>query len=225
MNKNAQILKYFRDIQVVRSPRHRLATFGASQISYTLVTDVPEYPDRTRLRWGLVKTEKPQIITAQSLKEKFQGFGGEADDYAEWLLSHYGEALRGLEYQFKNEPISSKIELGQPDKLITELAKDFDKNEESHNALIRGSEKVWELSVMKFIVEETLTSFHSNFRELKDRGYFDGEKELFEKQRKEIEFLFKKAQSDSSIIQHLAKKLKEYDLFEEYQDRFFQLVK
>lgn len=218
-------MKYFRNIQVVRAPRHRLSTFGTSQISYTLVTDVPEFPDRTRLRWGVVKAERPNIITPQSLKEKFFGFGSEAEDYADYLTSQYGEALKGLEYQFKNEPVSSRIELGQPDHVANEMAKDFDKSNEYHNALIRGSEKVWELSIMKFIVEETLTSFQTNLQELKDRGFFDGDKELRQKQQREINFLFQKAKSDSSFRPHLAKKLREYELFEEYQDQFFQLFK
>ncbi len=225
MKKNAQILKHLKNIHVVRAPRHRLSTFGTSQITYTLITDVPEYPDRSRLRRGLVKAEKPQLITSQTIRERFQGFGSEAEDYANWLVSHYGDVLKGLEYQFKNEPISTKIELGRPDELITELAQDFDKSGDYHNALIRGSEKVWELSVMKFIVEETLTSFQSNIRELHERGYFDSEEETVHRKKKEIVFLLQKAQADRSFLPHLAKKLKEYDLFEEFQDQFFQLVK
>ncbi len=218
-------MKYFKDIQVVRPPRHRLATFGSSQISYTLVTDVPEYPDRSRLRRGLVKAERPQIITSKNILERFQGFGEEAKEYANWLTTHYGEALRGIEYQFKNEPVSSKIELGRPDQVVLDLAKDHDRNDEFLNALIRGSEKVWELSLMKFIVEETLTSFQTNFHELKERGYFDSDKEADKKHRKEIIFLIQKAQADSSFVPHLAGKLKEYGLFEDYQDQFFQLFK
>lgn len=225
MKKNAQILKHLRNIQIVRSPRHRLSTFGASQISYTLVTDMPDYPDRSRLRRGLVKAERPQIITVQALKERFQGFGDEAKDYAEWLVDHYGEALKGLEYQFKNEYVASKVELDSPDRLLNKLVKDFDSGSEYHNALIRGSEKVWELSIMKFIVEETLTSFHTNFQELKERGFFDGEQETRRKQQKEIIFLFQKAKADPSFVPHLAKKLKEFELFDEYQDQFFQLFK
>src|SRR5690242_15813518 len=64
MSRIRNLKKIFDRIQVVRPPRHKLSTFGSSQITYKLVTDVPGLPDRARLRTGLVTAERPGIITA-----------------------------------------------------------------------------------------------------------------------------------------------------------------
>ncbi|MCB4757078.1 MAG: hypothetical protein LHV69_08660 [Elusimicrobia bacterium] len=219
-----QFRKLMQQIQVVRPPKHRLSTFGVSQIHYHLVTDVPGLPDRSRLRIGQVTAERPQIITSKNLKERFEGFGAAAVDYAEWLATQYGEALRGLEYQFRNTPESSQIELTPPPILLRELTKEFDRGGGFRSALIRGTDKHWELSVMKFIIEETMTSFTSNIKELHERGFFDEGRDV-KRQHAEIQLLIKKARADSSLIPALGKKLKESGFFDQYQDEFFQLIR
>jgi hypothetical protein len=225
MPKQSHFQKLLRQIQVLKAPKHRLATFGASKIEYTLVTDVPGLPDRSKLRFGYVTAEKPMIITPENLKEKFIGFGDESREMADRMVSHYGEALRGLEYQFHNEPAAMRIELATPDELVKDLIKQYESDGSYRKALIRGSEKHWPLSIMKFIIEETMSSFVHNVQELNDRGFFDGEKRIEEKQRREIAHLFSAAQRDKQAVEFLGKKLKEYGLFEEYQDAFFRLIR
>jgi len=219
----AQFKKLMQQIHVVRPPKHRLSTFGPSILSYHLVTDVPGLPDRSRLRIGKVSAERPQIITAKLLKERFEGFGEAAQEYAESMASQYGEALRGIEYQFRNESSVSRVELSPPNQLMKELIKEHDRMGAERTALIRGMDKLWQLSIMKFIVEETMSSFSTNMRELQDRGFFEPDRET-KKQHAEIQLLLKKAKTDRGLIPVLGKKLKDYGVFEQYQDEFFQLV-
>jgi len=121
--------------------------------------------------------------------------------------------------------MSSRIELTSPDRLTSELAKEFDQSGNYNNVILRGSEKHWELSVMKFIVEETMASFSSNIQELEDRGFFDRRGRETQRRHREIRHLLERAKTDKTLIPELGKKLKEYDLFEQYQDSFFQLMK
>jgi hypothetical protein len=74
--------KVLERVQIVRPPKHRLATFGNTQISYLLITDVPGFTDRSRLRTGELKVERPAILTAQALQELFIGFSTEAQSQA-----------------------------------------------------------------------------------------------------------------------------------------------
>ncbi len=217
--------KLFQQIQVVRPPKHRLSTFGASSIEYMLVTDVPSFHDRARLRIGTVTAERPSLITMKSFQERFSGFGAEAIEYSKWLTSQYGDALRGIEYQFIKEPEMTKVELVTPQFLVQKLATEIDRSSQPRQALIFGADKIWELAVMKFIVEETMASFSSNLQELTDRGFFEGEDRPTNIRKREIETLFSRAQTDKSTIPVLGKKLKEYNLFDSYQDRFFQLLR
>ncbi len=219
-----QMKKLFQQIQVVRVPRHRLATFGSSRIHYQLVTDVPGLPDRSKLRTGIVTAQKPAIITATSVTEQFHGFGEDVQDYVDTLVKQYGKAFRGLEYNFQNEPIDTKIELSSPETFIQSLSRKFDRSETYDTAIIRGSDKMWELAIMKFIVEETLSSFAVNLQELQDRGFFDDEDRERKRQKREINNLFRAAKTDRTAIPVLGTKLKQYGLFEHYQDAFFRLV-
>ena len=224
MPNYAQLKTIFRKAMIIRAPKHRLSTFGASEIKYCLITDVSGFTDRSRLRTGHVRADRPNIITKEQLQNRFFGFGEEAPSYGDWLLSQYGNALRGIEYQFKNQSHSSRIELTSPEKLTQNLTKEFDRRGEYRNALLRGSDKFWELTLMKFIVEETLASFNSNVQELEERGFFKGEERIIQNHHREIQNLIKKAKEDRNVIPLLAQKLREYKLFDQYQDSFFSLV-
>jgi len=224
MIKNSQIQKLFSQIRVIRPPKYRLATFGASIIDYSLITDVAGFKDRARLRTGKVISEKPNIITPDNLKNRFEGFGPESEEFTEWLNSKYGRALQGLEYRFRHEPDSARIELIPPEKLLHEISKDFDGPDYYYNALLKGTDKYWEMSIMKFIIEETLTSFSANLQEFRERGFFEGEDRHDQRKHREIRFLFGKARNNHSFVPELGRKLKEYGLFEHYQDEFFRLV-
>jgi hypothetical protein len=225
VRKYSEFKKVLQKIQVVRPPKYHLSTFGSTKINYTLVTDVPGLPDRARLRFGVVMAEKPAIITLQTLQEKFLGFGDEPHEYAQWLTNQYGEALKGLEYQFHNEAEATRVELTSPDTLVRDLTREFDRRQDPRNTLIKGIDQYWQLSLMKFIVEETLSSFQNNVRELDERGFFDGDEKKAQRRRDEIKNLIIKARNDASLVPLLGQKLKEYALFEEYQDEFFQLCR
>ena len=219
-----QIKKILQSIQVVRSPKHRLSTFGSSRIHYQLVTDVPGFSDRTRLREGIVTADKPAIITPQTVTERFEGFGSDVKDFVDTLVKQYGQAFRGLEYQFRNEMLSTRIELKPLPLYLQDLTRQIDQSDSHHNALIAGSDHMWELAVMKFIVEETMASFSINIQELNERGFFNGEERHRRSKRREIDQLFRQAKTNKSVIPALGAKLKEYGLFERYQDAFFRLV-
>ena len=224
MLNRRQLEVYFRKVQVVRAPKRRLATFGASRIDYQIVTDVTGFPDRSRLRTGVVAAERPQIILPRAAADQFEGFGPDAGRYADALVGHFGEALRGLAYNFRNEPESSRVELQAPDVYLKALADRIDGDGGYYTALLSGTDKYWELALMKFIVEETLASFASNVRELQERGLFDGDDERLRKREAEIQGLLRAARASRDLIPALGAKLREYGLFEKYQDDFFRLV-
>ena len=70
---------------VVRYPRQRLATFGATNIAYYVVTEpVYEEPDAQKkegvVRTGRVKSERPAVVTP-TYAMNLQGFSPEAYEY------------------------------------------------------------------------------------------------------------------------------------------------
>jgi len=224
MSNRRQLSSFFKKIQVVRSPKRRLATFGSSRIDYQVVTDVTGMADRSRVRSGVVIADRPQIITPQALRDQFSGFGPDSAKFADTLAAQYGDALRGLEYQFSNEMVGTRIELSPPDRLVDDLARREDHETDFNTAVITGTDRFWELSVMKFIVEETMASFASNVKDLQQHGFFDTDDVKGARRHAEVRSLIRRAKLDRGLVPTLGAMLKRHNLFEQYQDEFFRLV-
>ena len=65
------IFNYLKRTRIIEAPKSTLATFGATHIEYHLISPIDNLKDKTRLRQGEVISHKPQIITPQTLSERF----------------------------------------------------------------------------------------------------------------------------------------------------------
>jgi hypothetical protein len=210
---------------VVRFPRHRLATFGDSDIRYYLITPHADADDRSILRTGRVSALRPKILTPESFQSYFEGFGEDAEGYEKLLKDNFADSFRGLEYTFQNKLENREERHVGPDDLARTLGRDLDDRSATREAVLRGPENGWSLSLMKFALEEAGRSFPVNMRELDERGLFDPGAAALNRRKGEIERLFRDAASDATLRPVLAARLKEYGLFDDYQDRFFRLIR
>lgn len=215
--------RFLAQTQVLRAPERRLSTFGATHLQYHLVSPVDQLAGRTRLREGTVISQKPQILTADAFAERFQGFGPEAGEFGRWLASQYGDLLRALEYNFKNQDLAARVISENPETVCERLLKDLDARQQKDRAVIRCPDAAWSLALMKFTLDESARSFPVNVRDLERRGAFHPAGAAEGRRRREIEALFADAARDPAARQALGKKLRDYGLFEEYQDRFLSL--
>jgi len=209
--------------KVLRLPKHDLATFGTTKLHYQLLSRLETR--KTRIREGEVSSERPRILVPQEFSRVFEGFGKEAEEYARLLFHKFGSDLRMLEYRFKNRLKRSYLENEPLILVLRKIEEKLDRSKEPLAAVIEGIDRLWQVSLMKFIVEITLKSFYSNVRELEERGFFPDRSGVSEKVREEIELLFREAGRDKSKIKKLGKRLSELNLFREYEDRFFALLK
>jgi hypothetical protein len=224
MKSHQEFRQIIEQTRVLRFPRYRLATFGASEISYSIVSAVSQEPARSTLRTGRVTAERPRILSAEALSRQFEGFGEQSDTFERWLKDTFRDAFRGLEYTFRNQLTDTTPHQADARELAERVQKDLEARDVSRAAVIFGPEKGWQFALMKFILEETSQSFPTNVRELEERGLFNPMQAVLNRQRREVETLFQRAAADPAALAALGGKLKEYNLFDEYQDRFFQLV-
>src|SRR5882672_4686526 len=110
MDKELFYLNVMNKTKILRPPRHTLATFGTTVLNYVLLSPLPDVENQCRLREGRVTAERPKIITPDLWRKRFEGFGEETDIYKGVMDQLFGEALRGLEYTFKNELEKSTLE-------------------------------------------------------------------------------------------------------------------
>ncbi len=222
-------MKKFKDVieqtQVIRPPKHRIATFGNTVIHYHLVSPIVSASPQCTLRIGHITTEKPKILTPEAFAQRFHGFGDEEESFESALKDYFQEAFRGLEYNFRNNLESTDTHQMEAFAKAKIIKNDLDKRDVPRSAVIFGPEKGWQFSLMKFILEETSQSFAVNVRELDERGLFDPAQAMANRERREIESLFQQARQNPAFLKPLGEKLRQCGLFEDYQDRFFSLIK
>ncbi|MBI3548654.1 MAG: hypothetical protein HY078_06325 [Elusimicrobia bacterium] len=222
---DAGIYKLLQATKLVVAPKRILSAYGSTRLNYNLVSPVDDMTDRTRVREGSVLSERPLILTAESLRERFEGFGDDAAGFARWLGEEYRDLLRALEYKFKNQDFRAHVLRDEPRAVSGRIRDDLTTRSVQDTALIECPDAAWSLAVMKLTLDETRRAFPSHVRTYEEHGLFDPGSNAQRRLRREIESLFSAAASDPAARASLGKKLKEYGLFAEYEDRFLALFR
>lgn len=204
---------------VLIQPEQQLESFGTTVVHYFLVTELMDEVDQVRVREGRVHAYRPQIVAPSSMMESLlEGFEEEqAESYMEWLRENEHE-LMILKYGFKirKEAIQTEVVNDKPDLVIDKLKTQIDQRGRGMQALIKGVEEPWEVCLLKLMVGMVQKSIGLNANEL---GRDPNGHHL------EISMAFDVAASDPSKIQALADLLRRRNLFQQYEDRFFSLVR
>ena len=203
---------------VVKYPERKIYTFGDTDFKYIIISS---RVDGSTMRTGKLMCKTPAIVTPETMLDTFQGFSGEAVDFA---MKKYGNILskiRVLGYQFSHEldHVSEYTESAR--QLASRVAREIPASG-NETAVLISPDDLWGISIVKIMFDVLKKSVAGNFEDLAERGYFLSEEE---KIKNEIEILFSEAESDKQYIDELATCLREYGVFEQYEDRFFKLVK
>ena len=227
---NPQIERAIAMTRIIRPPRRSLSTFGSTVIHYHVVSQPvyegifeEEHKD-TVVRYGLVRADRPQIVTPGYLS-RTEGFGQEASDYLDFLTNRYGSEAAGLLYKYKNEPQTTETVDGDPQEVAAKIRDELERDDKPLHTVLLGVDELWDVSVMKFIYEFTNQSARSNFEELNERNLFDDDDGVPRDARLRIDDMFQRAnrrEIDPSLVHE---ELVRWGLFEEYQERFFRLFR
>ncbi|MCL1888829.1 MAG: hypothetical protein FWF96_08185 [Kiritimatiellaeota bacterium] len=212
--------------EVVLAPKRHLETFGNTLVNYTLVCELMDTVGRVRIREGRLQGNQPQIVTPSSYAQlMLEGFGHEAQRYAEWLREHEGE-MRILRYgyEWKQEAYSEEVVAGPIEEVLDRVKADAGRRDQPFQAVVKGVDDPWDVCVLHMFFLLANKSFKPNVRELEARRMFEARAGLPPDVRTEVERAFRAAERDASLTRALGKMLHERGVFEQYQDRFFALV-
>ena len=137
----------------------------------------------------------------------------------------HGPNAPGLFYSYKNEPKGLNIVSDSVPAVIDKLNDDLDKKNDPLSAIIKGQDDMWDVSLLKFIYEITSRSVQSNVAQLSAAGMLGMNGGIPSGARKTIEEMFGQAYRGEIKVHDLESELNRWGAFEEYQDRFFALVK
>ena len=231
MDIDDQRIKYaVEHTEILRLPKQALSTFGTTNIYYYLLTE-PVYKDflenttETVVREGRVIAQKPRIVTPYYLS-RLDGFSSEAKRYFDILSKTHGADTLGLFYTYKNEPKELTIASDNLLSVVGKLNAEIDERNDSLTSIIRGVDELWDVSLMRFIYELTQSSLQSNLLQMGSRGLFDMDSGgVPADARLRIEELFKRVSKGDDEPNELKAELDRWNLFEEYEDRFFTIFK
>lgn len=208
-------------------PQRHLETFGTTTLRYHLVSELMDTVNQTRVREGRMLASRPQIVTPEAYsKTVLEGFGAEARQYIDWLKDHERE-IRILQYGYrlKKEVFSEHVISESSETVLERVEKEVKERDDPLSAVVLGVDDPWDVCLVKLFWEVIQTSASHNIKELETRKMFEDVRGVPKGIRSEIENAFLAASRNASLIKVLGKKLQDYGLFEEYQDRFFSLVK
>lgn len=228
--EDEQIRNAVNRTEIIKLPKRRLATFGTTNIHYYLVTE-PSYTDLdaaavndTVIREGRVVAEPPRIVTPYYLS-RIEGFSKDARRYLDLLIDEYGSNAPGLFYTYRNEPTSLNIVSEDWLAVAGKISADIDQKGDPLSSIIKGEDKLWDVSLMKFIYEMTRTSMPDNLRQLGSHGLLDDAGGVPVDVRLRIDQMFGEVQKGDREPRELKEELDRWGLFPEYEDTFFKLFK
>ena len=208
--------------ELIRAPRQELATFGSSVIDYYVVTEL--VGNVSVVRDGKVIAERPRIVTPIYLVN-VEGFSEQARKYIS-LMARENPYESGIFYRYKNEPKGMNVVSEPIKQVISKLSSQIEEQHKSLSTIIKGVEELWDVSLLMFIYELTNRSVRTNMAEFNRRGFLDTDASgVPQGARDYIEELFEKVSHNLSRAPELVVELSRWDLFPEYQDRFFGLFR
>ena len=208
-------------------PSGHLETFGNTLLHYHLITELMDDTSRVRVREGKLEAGRPQIITPDAYAQTaLEGFGEEARQYVDWLREHEQD-IRVLQYGYrlKQESYRENILSDNLEQVVDRVKKSVAESNDPLSAVVVGVDDPWDVCLVRLFWEVIQTSAMFNIREMQRHKLFEQEGGVPRGVRRDIDNAFKAASKDPTKIKALGTKLHTMGLFEEYEDRFFALLK
>ncbi|MFA6930955.1 MAG: hypothetical protein WCT05_11560 [Lentisphaeria bacterium] len=215
-----------KSTRIVYMPPKLLETFGETSVNYLVLSEDMDIPDKIRLRRGKVSAARPRIITPQFfLKQAISNFGEDARKYFSEVLNARDTA-RFMEYGliFQKQEYNEEEVSGQIEEIADQAARDAQDNLNEFKGVIVAVDDTWEISLLHFITELVKRSVPHNAREMAGRGLLDLGGGVPMGLRHELDEEFKACDSLSKA-RELAAKMRDYGVFDEFEDRFYELYK
>lgn len=215
-----------RSTRIVYMPPKLLETFGESCVHYLVVSEDMDRPGKLNLRSGIVTAERPRIVTPAYFRQRaVENFNEDAQKYFDEILSKEVNA-RFLEYglRFGKKDFQVETVSGNSMEIAEQAAADAQDTLEKLQGVIIGPDDAWEVSLMHFITLLVQRSLPFHARDIANRGLFelDGGVPRAVIQDIERDFI---ACDTLENARNLGAKLRDFGLFEKYEDRFYELYR
>ena len=236
-------IKYaFKYTEILRRPKQLISTFGSSTVHFYVLTE-PVYSEFTKdkketvVREGKVSWYQPKLFMPNYMFQ-IEGFSKEARNAFEVLANEYPD-IAGIVYKFKvNKELDEMNFVSDTlPNVADKINQQIEKKGDSLCAIIKGAAGLWDVSLLKFILDMMARSATlAQIPDFAQKGFLglnQSGNTVFTKDehgiplvaREEINKLFVLVKNGKLKPVKLKEELDKWGLFPQYQDRFFRLFK
>ena len=215
-----------RNTHVLAAPRRHLETFGNTLVNYHLLAEPMDAVGKVKVRTGRMQMFKPQLLMPSAYaKTELEGFGEEAEKYLEWLKENEQD-VRVLRYGYtlKQEAFSEEVVTDSMEAVSERVVKAVAAGGDAFAAVVAGVDEPWDVCLVRLFWLMVQNSSGPNIMEMAKQRMFELQEGIPVPVRREIEVAFAAASRDRALVPALGKLLKQHDVFEQFEDRFFKLV-
>jgi hypothetical protein len=146
--------------------------------------------------------------------------------YIDWLRENE-DSVRILQYGYslKQDTFSEQTVTDSLPAVLERVKSDVAAKNDPFSAVIKGVDSPWDVCLVRLFWLVMHASAPLNIRELEQHRMFELKDGIPLGIRDEIEKGFHAATRDASLVKELGKFLQKHGVFEQYQDRFFSLVR
>ena len=162
-----------RHTEILYVPDRRIDTFGDTRFNFRLVSEPLDMVNVCRIRSGWVETSRPRIILPADLRRiETDGFSPNASRFFEWMEANGISLPTLLRYGFSFSRSEVTEELVHDDILNVgeRVVQDALHSGDSLRAVVRGVDDIWEVSLLRFVMEMIEKSHEIHIFDFKRRG-------------------------------------------------------
>jgi len=158
--------------EVLHEPDRRIDTFGSTSFEFHLISELMDEVGQIRVRTGKITAERPMIVKPEPQSDlEFEGFGEQAEAFAEWLKSRMKNAS-ALQYgfNFKKSDVTESLVHDTMENVRDRVVAEARFKNNPMTAVIQGVDDTWEICLLKFTMEMIQKSHRINLFDFKRRG-------------------------------------------------------
>lgn len=157
-------------VSIARPVHYSLFTFGESDLPYFLVLMARQVGKPVSVRQGLVKIQRPLIITPDNAEPEFENFfeGDSDEEIAQFMLARTASFSH---LRLNNQRRSEQFVSDSVDEVVERLNRQLDADEEDRVAILTAPEALAGVAVLRYAAERVMQSTKDNITELRERGF------------------------------------------------------
>lgn len=243
MDDDKRVREALKETEILHQPKKLLETFGSSTVKYYVLSEsicdelTGQEAKDIVIRKGELTWEPPRVLSPIHML-KMEGFNEKARQAIE-MIAKENPNLAAFFYSIKYEKKSEEMHVvnGNLKEVSDRIINDIEKENEPLTAVIKGVGGYWDVSLMKFIQDMVIRSARfSQFPEFKNSGLIKIDESGYPIVTKDstgvplaaknkIEDMFKQVKEGELPASKLKEELDKWGLFEQYEDRFFDLFR